>query len=58
MTSLISRIISKSSSSGICLVREKKGTISPVIFSVHHKKKTNVGSFIVSYKSFLNRIYK
>lgn len=57
--SLTGKILRKSSSSGIGLVRDKEGKVFLVNFNTKHvKKKIPIGSTIVSYKSGLYRIYK
>lgn len=56
--SLTGKLISKSSTSGIGIVRGKRGVLSSVIMSVYRKKKSPIGSTIVSHKNTLNRVTK
>lgn len=56
--SLIGKIISKSSTSGIDIVRGKNGVLSVVVLAKHLKKRFPIGGSVISHKATLNRVSK
>ena len=56
--SLTGKIISKSSTSGVNIVRGKNGIVSAVVLAVHLKKRSPIGSSMISHKNTLNRVSK
>lgn len=56
---LTGKLIKKSDSSGVGVIRRRNGEISSVSFNTKHTKQDiPIGAVIVSYKSGLKRIHK